>query len=63
MTTTAHICDNCYSTDGEIALAAGRYTTEFGTYDACQIHLDEAAGYGFACHDYEQEGNPQPPES
>lgn len=61
MKTTAHICDNCFTTDGETILAAGQYTTEAGTFDACADHLDEAGGYGWPIHPYPQEGNPQRP--
>ena len=54
-----HICDNCYSADGDCVPAAGKYTVESGTYDACETHLEEAEGYGFACQQYSTEGNPE----
>jgi hypothetical protein len=51
------LCDLC-AADGELVGAAGTYTTDEGkTFDACEDHLEECKGYGFATREFEHTGN------
>jgi hypothetical protein len=47
------ICDLCHA-DGETVLAVGTYSPDAGLkYDACETHLQECEGYGFAVTRFE----------
>lgn len=60
MRRSVELCDLCFS-EYVTALADGRYTTdEEKTFCACEEHLEQCQGFGFAVVKFDHPGNCEP---